>query len=535
LAIYASLKRDAKVARVYAQALANPEPVKALGLTAEQLKQLQSQLEGIALVPGMNGWQAAAAGNPVYPAAPQLIIECAVFNDVRVALHWARRLGWPVTCRSGGHSTAGYSLNNGIVIDLGRLSYAAVDPVRLTVRAGAGTAFTHLNSTLATFGLHVPTGACGDVAVGGFMQGGGYGFTSREFGINCDCVEEVIMMLHDGRLVTANAQRNADLWWAVRGGTGNQFGVLLEVTYRLVPLQLLWGYALSWKLPDAAAAMQAVQEGYMKSGAPPQLGYMAVLATPGPAPASGTLRSDPHFLMMGTFNGSRDDGLAALAPLRDVGAPDLIIDRLGSYNTLNSWLLDSVLAGPPPTTSPDDNIYEIKGVQYIDRPLARADWERVVEYFADTPNAYNIACIEPYGGYINSVPALDTAFVHRDIYMDFFVDSFWVNDADRDAAYVWRDRFNEIVGPFANGQRYQNYPDRDLPDYRWQYWGDAFPSLMFVKQKYDPDNFFAFEQSITPYPDGANITRSTAASRFNDSRIEHEQPHGDPVRGPDTR
>jgi putative tryptophan/tyrosine transport system substrate-binding protein len=75
------------------------------------------------------------------------------------------------------------------------------------------------------------------------------------------------------------------------------------------------------------------------------------------------------------------------------------------------------------------------------------------------------------------------------------------------------------LAPNFNGHRYQNYPERGAKNYRWMYWGDAFPTLLFLKKKYDPDGFFRFEQDISPYPDGDGITRSAAASRFTDMTI----------------
>ena len=78
----------------------------------------------------------------------------------------------------------------------------------------------------------------------------------------------------------------------------------------------------------------------------------------------------------------------------------------------------------------------------------------------------------------------------------------------------------DLLRPFGDGRKYQNYPTRDEPDYRWVYWADAFNSLLFVKQKYDPGNFFSFEQSISPYPDDPAIRRSAAPSRFSDMTVE---------------
>ena len=102
----------------------------------------------------------------------------------------------------------------------------------LTARVGPGVDFDRLNAALDSAGLHVPSGACGAVCVAGFMQGGGFGYTSRDFGMNCDNVVEVVVMLWNGATVRANERQNQDLFWALRGGTGGNFGIVLEVAYQ---------------------------------------------------------------------------------------------------------------------------------------------------------------------------------------------------------------------------------------------------------------------------------------------------------------
>ena len=117
----------------------------------------------------------------------------------------------------------------------------------------------------------------------------------------------------------------------------------------------------------------------------------------------------------------------------------------------------------------------------------------------------------------------ESAFVHRDGFGEIYVDSFWNQSGgftrEREAD-AWLRGFMDLLRPFGDGRKYQNYPTRDQPDYRWAYWADAFNSLLFVKQKYDPGNFFSFEQSISPYPYDPAIRRSETPSRFSDMTVE---------------
>ena len=484
-----------------------------LGVTRDELTSLEHQLLGQIILPGMDGYDAmevGADGLSPYRAHPNIVVRCVTFNDVRLCLEWARKHNWWLTCRSGGHSTAGFSVNNGLVIDVSGISYAVVDPVAKQANVGAGTRFHQLNSVLNTYRLHVPGGTCTDVGVAGYMQGGGFGLTSREFGMNCDNVVSVTVMLADGRIVIANAEKNADLFWAIRGGTGGNFGVLLEITYQLYDLYELYGFVLEWPISDAPAALVQLQSGFMADSDTNRLGYMLVMAR---------LNGQPTLVMVGLYDGDRSEAMDVMAPLLNTGKPTLTVDQMGTYADLNESLPASLVAAIPP------HIHEWKASGYIAETLAPGDWEQITTYFTTAPNAVNMVVIEPYGGAINAYPADGNAFIHRDASMNFYVDSLWLEHGDltHDAeARDWLAGFMEIVRPHMTGHVYQNYPRRSFPDFRWAYWGDAFDSLLFVKRKYDPDNMFRFEQSITPYPDDPTITRSTTPSRFTDASIEYE-------------
>jgi Berberine and berberine like len=182
--------------------------------------------------------------------------------------------------------------------------------------------------------------------------------------------------------------------------------------------------------------------------------------------------------------------------LLDVGRPRFS-DDTGTYNALNDALL-AVLPGPGQATT-----MEAKRSGYVATPLGVDGWKALVDYFVPTPNPYNIMVLEPYGGATTAVARDASAFVHRDVDFDFFVDSFWDPtwpDCGEEVALQWLAGYFGVIEPYLNGEMYQNYPLRDLPDFREQYWGEAFGELLRIKRHYDPDGFFRFEQAITPPP-----------------------------------
>jgi FAD/FMN-containing dehydrogenase len=485
-----------------------------LGVSKAELAKLQSELRGTAVTPGTPGYDKdrMGSGNSQYESWPKLIVYCKVINDVAVCLAWAKRHKWWITCRSGGHSTAGFSVNSGMVIDVSELDYIVVDPANKIAHVGPGAQFYDLNTTLASFGLHVPGGGCGSVSAGGFVQGGGFGFTSRKYGMNCDNVEAVLMMLADGSLVRADADTNPDLFWAVRGGTGDQFGVLLDITYRLHDLDEVWGFALKWSLDEAPAAMARMQQDYTLSLDTIDVSYMGGITR---------LQGKTVFTMFGVYPGKKKDGKKALEPLLETGKPELAVSQVGTYAELDEHLIDNFLPGVPPGIT-----FEAKDCAYVTELLGADDWAEILAYHDQhTPNDYNIMFVEPYGGVTNTMPAGFNAFIHRDTYMDLYVDSFWQREwsfTGEEAANEFLKGYMALIGKHSDGQKYQNYPRRDAPDFRWAYWRDAYNSLLFVKQKYDPDGVFNFLEAITPYPNDPGIHRSDAPSTFSSPTIEYE-------------
>jgi hypothetical protein len=246
----------------------------------------------------------------------------------------------------------------------------------------------------------------------------------------------------------------------------------------------------------------------MKGGAPKQLGYQTVLAT--------MSDNTQALAMLGMFDGTEAEGLAALQPLLNTpGANLFYMPGIQSYAWLNEHLLDDNLHPPV------DGLVEFKKAGYIANSYV--DWVQAVKYFLSSPNIYNIVVIEPYGGRINQVPVSDSAFIHRDVYMDFFVDSFFFESGQptsRAQAEMWLEGFMNLMAGNFNGHMYQNYPIRDFPGYPTAYWDqNTFNQLRKVKTYRDPDNFFRFEQSIPPDTDASNLKSLGSAAYMNRFRV----------------
>lgn len=478
--------KDERVAHLLALAAANaptdsPWPWEALAA-------LEKAMVGHVVLPTDAGYaEDRQESNPAFQAFPLLIAYCESENDAKLCVQFAQTWKLWVAVRCGGHSTAGYSVNTGgMVIDLRGLSGVTLDTANRCVHVLPGTDFEHFNSAMGATGWHVPTGACGNVCVGGFVQGGGYGYTSRQFGIQSDMVESMRVLLADGQtIVTASATEHADLYWALRGGTGGNFGVLLQVTYRMELLPSVWAWSIGWDAADAADVLVLLQKDFMRTGAPDALGYMMNL---------GFRDGKPVFMIQGMYCGTPEAGRAAIAPLLAVPSAQLLADNSGSYPAMNHWLEDNPYELPQDLP---DGACESKSSGYIGRTLTKEEWQAAIDYFVTSPNTYSMFYLEPYGGAIQRYPAADSAFVHRDVDADLVADVFWTDAAERERMEKWLAGFMELMRPFLTGAVYQNYPDGSLVDYAQAYWGtDTYARLQQVKQTYDPGNFFHFAQSV---------------------------------------
>ncbi|MBV8409350.1 MAG: FAD-binding oxidoreductase [Alphaproteobacteria bacterium] len=482
---------------------------KRIGISRDALEKAQWGFRGSILFPGEPGYSPGTLlSNARFDPQPSVIFMCEVENDVRIALNMAGGgpATVPFTVLSGGHCTAGFSATDGILIDVSKLNSVTVDPTSMTAVIGTGCNFATLYAALDEYGLHVPGGECDEVCVGGYMQGGGQGFTSRTFGMHCDNVIEVRVMLADGSIVTANAQQNYDLWWAVRGGTGGNFGVLLTEEVQLRPLGQVYGWAVRWPLTEesdranAAAALYMLQQQYMLT-APPELNPQVMICYQSETgPGSPFV---PYLMIRGLDTRGKAVGEAVYQAFGALAGAEMQYDLVDGFTVVNKTLLESPNEIPQLPTEiwpPED-----KQARYVSMSLTQPQWQSLLDFYItapNQPNQYSYICLELYGGAMNSYPIEDSAFIHRTSAFSAFMDVFWYGNEQQPLAEAFLDSWCSFMNNFANGEIYQNYPSLNVPDYRTSYWGQAFSGLLAAKQKYDPQNFFAFPQMISPYPDG---------------------------------
>ncbi|HUB76977.1 MAG TPA: FAD-binding oxidoreductase, partial [Solirubrobacteraceae bacterium] len=231
---------------------APPSPPAVTPPTAADWRALAGSLTGTLVLPQDGAY---ASSRLVYQlrfesAMPQAIAYCASAGDVQRALDFARAHGVRPIPRCGGHSYAGYSTGDGLIVDVSRLDQVTVGAGSASV--GAGTRLIDLYAATAASGVLVPGGSCPTVGISGLALGGGIGVVGRRYGLTCDQIASLTAVSADSRVLTVAPDSEPDLYWASRGGGGGNFAVVtgFELTTHPIPPLTLFDLAFPW----AAAA-----------------------------------------------------------------------------------------------------------------------------------------------------------------------------------------------------------------------------------------------------------------------------------------
>ena len=218
-------------------------------------------LAGAVLEPGDPAYDdARVLFNAMIDRRPAVIAQCASTADVVAAVRFARDAGLEIAVRGGGHGVAGRALcDDGLVIDLRRMNGVSVDPAARVAVVGGGATMSHLDRATEPHRLATTGGRVSTTGVGGFVLGGGNGWLDRKMGLACDNLVSAEVVTADGRVLTASAEENPELFWALHGGGGN-FGVATSLTLRLHDLDRVTVALLLWEPEEAGRVLRAYRD-----------------------------------------------------------------------------------------------------------------------------------------------------------------------------------------------------------------------------------------------------------------------------------
>jgi len=440
-------------------------------------------LLGEVLRPGDAGYEEARrVHNGLIDKRPLLIARCRTVPEVVAAVDFGRLNGLEISVRGGGHSVAGFGVcDGGLMIDLSPMKEIDVEAERRVVRAQPGVTWSELNERTQAHGLAVTGGVISTTGIAGLTLGGGFGWLMPKFGLATDNLLSAEVVTADGRVLTANADENADLFWGLRGGGGN-FGVVTSFEYRLHPLGPTITGGLIVHPFDAAAAVFRFFRDFSVDVSDDVMLNAALLHAPD---GSGARLAGILVAHVGTAEEAEKE----LAPLLAFGSPlDVQVGPM-PYTVLNSLLDDGFPKGAL-------NYWKSSFLSGLPDEAIEA----MARDYASCPSPMSKVIIEHFHGAVARVSVEATAVPHREDGYNLLIASVWTDPATTDENISWTRAAFESVQPSAPPRRYVNYlaGDDSGEDPVRSAYGPNYDRLVELKAKYDPDNLFHLNFNIAP-------------------------------------
>jgi FAD/FMN-containing dehydrogenase len=444
-----------------------------LSIESAAVSELAASLQGQLFLQADEGYtEAKQIWNGMFDdKQPAMVVQCTAVDDVVNAVTFARERSLLISVKCGGHSFPGKSTSDGgMMIDLSQMHSVDVDPEAMRMRADGGSLLGHLDVASTAHNLMTTTGIVSHTGTGGFTLGGGVGRTDRKMGLAVDNLLEATIVTADGDVVRASEDENSDLFWGIRGGGGN-FGVATEFVYRLHPFNpTVYGGSLIY----------GVDKDFLEF-----FGELHQTA-PDEANIEPQFRRDEEGNVIAsvgvTWCGDHAAGEKALTPM--LAFPGLKGGDLGarSYHDIQTGA-DGFLG--------HGKQYYLKSGFINELTPGAID---VIVEFANrgVVNSW----FQHMGGATSKIASNATAFTHRNAAFNFGVMYIGEDPAQNEAKIAAvREYFKEMEPHMAGF--YTNL-NEESEKKTWGNYGENYPRLVELKNKYDPTNLFRLNANIKP-------------------------------------
>ncbi len=458
--------------------------------SAQNIQALRSSMQGRLVLPGDEGYYMATYPNNARWAGvfPKAIAMCANEADVQLCLRWARDHGEPFAIRCGGHSYAGFSTTTGLLINVRPMNKVSYNPATGQAWVQAGATNQDMANALSGKGVAVPSGRCPTVGVSGLVLGGGWGFAATHSGLTADNLRQTNVVLADTQLVSASDTSNPELFWALRGGGGGNFGVNTSFTFDTHRVGDVTVFNILWPGKNQITMLRTLQEIQANNVRMMSTRTKAYPDKAGPAPKL----ADIQVATLGIYWGNEAQTRKALAPALGLLAPISADIRTMSYWQARDYLI----------TDDPIGMYDLRS-SYVADAMSEAGLETMLQWMMKWPGGSllpeNMGILFAIGGKVRDLAQDATAYVHRNANYIFEMECAWtpvdkpeVVRAQRD----WMARYFTAMKPYVLPQSYVNFPNRDQENWASAYYGGNLKRLSAVKRQYDADNVFRFPQSI---------------------------------------
>ena len=452
------------------------------------LSALERGLRGTVLSPSDQGYdEARKVWNGMVDKRPAMIVRCAGTQDVVRAVSFARDRGLVLAVRGAGHHIAGVSLcDDGLVVDLSQMRAVTVDAAAQRATVEGGATLADLDAATQAHGLATPVGINSTTGVAGLTLGGGFGWLSRKYGMTVDNLESAEVVTANGEVVRASATEHPDLFWALRGGSGN-FGVVTRFEFRLhrVGPDLASGLVV-YPFAEAKTVLQRYRE--FVAEAPDELSVWTVLRKAPPLPfLPASVHEREVVILALLYAGDPRESERLIQPLRSFGTP------VGEHVGVQPYVAWQQ-AFDPLLTPGARNYWKSHNFTELSDGLL----DVVIDYVRRLPSPQCEIFFGSIGG-ATKRPAPDaTAYPHRDAEFVMNVHGRWDSPADDARCIAWSRAYFQASAPFASGGAYVNFLTADETDRVRAAYGANYERLAQVKRKYDPENLFRTNWNVRP-------------------------------------
>src|SRR6478752_3133194 len=415
-----------------------------------RIDQLREDVRGEVIAPSDDGYDdARRVYNAMIDRRPAVVVRPANTTDVMTAVRCAGDNDLPVAVRGGSHSVPGFgTADDAVVIDLSSRRGVRVDPSTQSARAEGGATWGDLDAAAHPFGLATTGGIISTTGVGGLTLGGGIGYLARGFGLSCDNLLSAEVVLADGRVVTASADEEPDLFWALRGGGGN-FGVVTKFRFQLHPVAEIYGGPTFFELSDAPAILEHFDR-YVRT-APREFGGFPAFQIAPPLPFVPEDRvGEPFLAFIFCFNGPASEGEKIVQGFRDVAKP--VAEAVGPmpYPALNG-AFDALV--PP-------GIQHYWKAAFFDHLTPEAITAHM-QHGPLVPTVNSTVHFYPINGACHDVGSDATAFGHRDATFALVIAGMWPDPTENAANTAWVKDYYAAIEEFGQGGGYVNFLSQD--------------------------------------------------------------------------
>ncbi len=465
----------------------------------------KAQLTGRILTPRDPGWNEAregfAAWAPYDRQEPITVVFCQDSEDVQNAIRYVRENHLPFRVRAGRHNYEAYSslVKGGVIIDVSDINFVRVSSDAGVARIGAGIAMVDMFEDLGEVGVTLPGATGASVGLAGLTLGGGFGVTSRKWGLMCDNLLEVKIVDAQGNLLTASETENPDLFWACRGGGGGNFGIATEFTFKVHPVGNVVLFEVNYLWETFEAVVDAFQ--HWAPTTDDSISSILMLAVP-----HTVSQQAPKIVKL--YGQYTPDSDAQLPLIQELLAPMLQVPPISiNIQTLPSLMATRVMLGVNPVNPmwninphTDQQIFKsTSGVVNQILPMEAISLMKKhldeVPLLSSLPSQPSMVQLLGGGGAVGRVAKDATAMYYRDAKFVIQFDAYWTAPQDGAKTIAWAEEFRVAMLPYTVGA-YVNYVDHYIKDYLKAYYAENLPRLVAVKKQYDPENFFKFPQSI---------------------------------------